>query len=89
MYENLKITEQGYVIDEKDVHIKLISGDDIWGKINIAEYNVNRLSELFTKSDLYFIVVYNSHNSKPTEETEDNNQVLFINKDHILWVQPA
>jgi len=87
MYDsNVRITEHGYIIDEKEVHIRLTSGEDIWGKINIADYDVTRLSELFTKSDLYFIVVSNCHDSK---SEDDDGHVMFINKDHVLWVEPV
>lgn len=82
--DQLKVTEEGYIIEEYDIKIKLINEQTIFGTINIAEYNVDRISELFTKAESPYIVVYNC-----TINDEDKEEkVLFINKSNVLWIEP-
>ena len=82
-YDNVKVTEAGYVLMEQQIRIKLTDGQEIVGKINIAEYGVSRISELFTRKDLPFIVVFDYDCQE-----ENCYNVLFVNRDHILWAQP-
>jgi hypothetical protein len=81
--EKVKVTEEGYVLDEQEICLKLINGEEITGKINIAEYNVDRLSEVFTKVGLTYITLYNCDGNPDMKD-----RVLIINKSQILWVEP-
>jgi hypothetical protein len=45
---------------------------------------MHRLSELFTRRDNPFIVVFNATNKQGSE-----GQTYIVNKTHIVWVSPA
>jgi hypothetical protein len=50
------------------------------GQINIAPDQ--RVSDLFTRSDKLFIVMVG------VTSTDTQGKTRFINKDHIVWVEP-
>ena len=62
------------------VAIKLIDGNILNGKVNLS--SKQRVSDLFTKSSNPFIVVVGAL----SKEAED--KIMFINKNHIIWVEP-
>lgn len=62
------------------VAIKMIDGTILNGKVNLS--SKQRVSDLFTKSSNPFIVVVGAL----SKEAED--KIMFINKNHIIWVEP-
>jgi small nuclear ribonucleoprotein (snRNP)-like protein len=86
--KRVKVTESGYLVDEQDIRIKLVNGTEMKGTINVAEYSVDRLSEVFARKDISFIVIYNCSECPKNEEKLESEEVLFINRDHILWAEP-
>ena len=66
--------------DYRTVTIKTSDGQTLQGKVNISA--MERVSDLFTKSDEPFLVVVDAV-SKGVE-----GKTLFLNKDHIIWVEP-
>ncbi len=70
---------QGF--DSKEAIVKLADGTSIKGWVNLK--NNTRLSDLLNNYDAQFIVLFNC---KLREELGD---VLFVNRNHILWVAPV
>ena len=66
--------------DYRTVTIKTSDGSTIQGKVNLA--TKQRLSDLFIKDGTPFIVVIDVFFKDLQGKT------LFINKDHIVWVEP-
>jgi hypothetical protein len=60
--------------------VKIVDGTTFRGKVNIAPNQ--RISELFTLEKGRFVIM--------TDVTYSggSGKILFINKDHILWVEP-
>jgi hypothetical protein len=71
-------------IDARQVSIKMVDGSTIRGKVNIfqGEEVVQRVSDIFTKVDDPFVVVFDV-----TTEGK-SGRVLIINKRNITWVSP-
>ncbi|HDJ28511.1 MAG TPA: hypothetical protein ENF28_04605 [Proteobacteria bacterium] len=66
------------------VKMKLSDGSMIYGEVNLlSEGGVSRLSELFTKSESPFIVVFNA-----TKQGREG-QLYVVSKSHIIWVSPV
>ena len=67
------------------VTIKLVDGSIIHGKVNLHRNNlaIGRVSELFTKVDEPFIVVFDA------EAEGQIGRVIIINKNNIVWVLPG
>jgi hypothetical protein len=69
------------VLKPAEVNIKTLEGTVIKGKVNLAYEN--RVSDLFTKTDDPFIVVFDSmYVGSPKKK------VLVLNKQHIVWAEP-
>lgn len=66
--------------DYRTVTIMTSDGNTIQGRVNISA--VERVSDLFTKSQEYFVVMVDA------ESKDVQGKTLFINKDHIIWVEP-
>ena len=71
-------------IDARAVTIKMVDGSLVHGKVNLLsdEEVVQRVSDIFTKVDDPFIVVFDV-----TSEGK-SGRVLIINKRNISWVSP-
>src|SRR5665648_1032047 len=71
-------------IDARQVSIKMVDGSLVRGKVNIfqGEEVVQRVSDIFTKVDDPFVVVFDV-----TAEGK-SGRVLIINKRNISWVSP-
>jgi hypothetical protein len=71
-------------VDARKVTIKMVDGSLVQGKVNILhdEEVVQRVSDIFTKVDDPFIVVFDA-----TAEGKCG-RVLIINKRNIAWVSP-
>ena len=66
--------------DYRKITVRTTDGETILGKINLS--SKQRVSDIFTKSDTPFIVLVDAI-SKGV-----NRKTLFINKEHIIWVEP-
>ena len=64
----------------KLINVKTVDGSVIQGKVNIA--GKERVSEIFTSSDKPFIVMVDVRLRSGIAGK------LFINKQHIVWVEP-
>ncbi len=62
------------------ISIRTIDGSTIHGRVNVS--SEDRVSDLFTSKEALFIVVVDVTSSDHT------NKTLFINKNHIVWVEP-
>ncbi|MFH1357718.1 MAG: hypothetical protein ABII18_11375, partial [bacterium] len=64
----------------KRISVRTVDGTSIVGKINIED--LNRVSDIFKGTEPDFIVL--------TDATHHggDNKTLFINRDHIVWVEP-
>jgi hypothetical protein len=69
-----------YSTDYRTITIRTSDGSNVQGKVNIAPNR--RVSELFTLQKGPFIVMVSASHGQVTGKT------LFINKDHIVWVEP-
>jgi hypothetical protein len=74
-----KVSSRPKVV-EKIVSIKTVDGGIIRGKINVGEGN--RISDVFLSGEAPFIVIYN------VEDQINQDKVLIVNKQHIVWVEP-
>jgi len=71
-------------IKREAVKIKLSDGSMIYGEVNLlSEGGTNRLSELFTKGESPFIVVFNA------SKQGSKGQTFVVSKSHIIWVSPT
>ncbi|MFZ5448697.1 MAG: hypothetical protein ACOZFS_08705 [Thermodesulfobacteriota bacterium] len=71
-------------INARKVTIKLVDGSLVQGKINLhrSDMEIGRVSDLFTKIDDPFIVVFDA-----TAEGK-SGRVLILNKQNVIWVSP-
>lgn len=70
---------QQYAVDEKMVKVVTIDGTQINGLVN--KKGLERTSDMFTKDDSPFIIVY-----KVTAKGHEN-KVLAVNKNQIIWAE--
>ena len=64
----------------RKVTLKTTDGSTLTGKINIGMHE--RASDIFTKTESPFIVLFD------VELKEGSGKIFFVNKDHIVWVEP-
>jgi len=71
-------------LDAREVTIKLVDGSMVKGKINMFhdEGMVQRVSDIFTKIDDPFIVLFDATVEGKT------GKVCILNKQNIVWVSP-
>jgi len=69
-----------YKRELRAITIKTIDGSTIQGKINLGVKE--RVSDLFTKSEQEFIILVDA------TAKGGRGKVLFVNKNHIVWVEP-
>lgn len=69
-----------FEIDYRTITIKTIDGSTIQGRVNISPDQ--RVSDLLTRHQGDFLVVVDAIYSGSKGKT------LFINKEHILWIEP-
>ena len=62
------------------VALKMVEGSVLQGKINIGKRD--RVSDIFTKSEEPFVVLFDASYSGGSGKT------LVINKNHIVWIEP-
>jgi hypothetical protein len=79
---NVKIISRK--LNPKNVVLKMVDGSVVKGQVNLQhdEALVQRLSDLFTKVDDPFLVVFQA-----TVEG-DAGKVLIINKRNVVWASP-
>ena len=71
--------DEQYMVDERMVKIVTIDGTQIKGFVN--KTGLERTSDLFTKDDSPFIIVYKAI-------VKDHvNKVLSVNKNQIIWAE--
>jgi hypothetical protein len=70
------------VLKPAEVSIKTLDGTVIKGKVNLA--HENRMSDLFTKTENSFIVVFDADFLGSPKK-----KVLVLNKQHIVWAEPV
>ena len=69
-----------YETDYRTVFIKTIEGSTVRGKVNISPNQ--RVSDLLTLNKGPFLIVVDA------SYQESKGKTLFINKDHIVWIEP-
>ena len=69
-----------YEAHYQSISIRTIDGSTVNGRVNIGRKD--RVSDLFTKDDSPFIVVVDVF------EKDAAGKTRFINKEHIVWVEP-
>jgi hypothetical protein len=69
-----------YETDYRVVCIKTIEGSTVQGKVNIAPNQ--RVSDLLSLNKGPFLIVVDA------SYQESEGKTLFINKDHIVWIEP-
>ena len=75
--------EKGKDIYKKEIRkitVRTTDGSTLLGKVNIGIKE--RVSDLFTKTESPFIILFD------VEEKDTFRNVLFVNKDSIIWVEP-
>ena len=72
--------DAGYNTEYKMITVRTTDGSTINGKVNISPDQ--RVSDLFTRRELPFIVMVDVVLKDAVGKTR------FINKDHIVWVEP-
>ena len=73
-------TKKEYPIDYRTITIKTSDGSTVRGRVNIAPNQ--RVSEIFTLQKGPFVVMIDASFGQVTGKT------FFINKEHIVWVEP-
>ncbi|MDB9823012.1 hypothetical protein OAC89_04850 [Deltaproteobacteria bacterium] len=69
-----------YKKEYRDIIIMTSDGSALSGKVNIGIKE--RVSDLFTKTENPFIVL------SDVEHKDGSAKVFFVNKNHIVWVEP-
>jgi len=71
-------------VNARAVTIKLVDGSLVNGKINLhrSDVDIGRVSDLFTKVNDPFIVVFDATAEGKT------GRVLILNKRNIIWIAP-
>ena len=72
--------DEGYNTEYRFITVRTTDGSTINGKVNISPDQ--RVSDLFTRRELPFIVMVDVALKDAVGKTR------FINKDHIVWVEP-
>jgi cystathionine beta-lyase family protein involved in aluminum resistance len=72
--------DKRYETDYRLITIKTSDGAAVQGKVNISPNQ--RVSELFNLQKGPFVVMVDASYGEVTGKT------LFINKDHVIWVEP-
>lgn len=86
MDEEIRLETQGentsgtIRIRTERVLIKCVDGTLVNGETNLGR--ATRVSDLFTRGENPFIVVFNAHVHGYTGD------VVFVNRDHIVWAMP-
>ena len=78
--ERMTNPQKGYDTDYRLVTIKTTDSSTVQGKVNIAPNQ--RVSELFNLHKGPFVVLVDATYGDVSGKT------LFINKEHIIWVEP-
>jgi len=78
---NMEMVDKTKILKPVDVTIKTLDGSLVEGKVNLGYEN--RMSDLFTKTDNPFIVVFDA-----THVGSPKKKVLVVNKQHIVWAEP-
>jgi len=78
----MKIADTARVLKPADLSIKTLDGSVIEGKVNLGYEN--RMSDLFTKTDDPFIVLFDAMVSRSPDK-----KVLVLNKQYIVWAEPV
>ena len=73
-------SESAYETDYRIVTIKTIDGSTVQGKMNILPNQ--RVSDLLKLQQGSFLVVVDA------SYMDSRGKTLFINKDHIVWIEP-
>jgi hypothetical protein len=73
-------TARVYETDYRTVTLKTIDGSTIQGQVNILPNQ--RVSDLLSQQKGLFLVVVDA------SYLDFSGKTLFINKDHIVWVEP-
>jgi hypothetical protein len=78
----MKTVDTPKVLKPAAVSFKTLDGSVVEGKVNLGYEN--RVSDLFTKTDDPFIVVFDAmYVGSPKKK------VLVLNKQHIVWAEPV
>jgi len=72
--------KDGYTRESKSITVRTTDGSTLMGKISLGIKQ--RVSDLFTKTETPFVVLFD------VEHREATGKVLIINKNHIVWVEP-
>jgi len=76
-------------VQERIVRLKLIDGSVVNGQVNIARgAGYDRLSDLVGDGGDSFLVLFNVRLYDKNVENPEKYKTLFVNKIHILWVEP-
>ncbi len=73
-------TQKDYETDYRMVTIRTSDGGTVQGKVNVSPNQ--RVSELFNLQQGPFVVLVNANYG------DVDGKTLFINKEHIVWVEP-
>ena len=74
-------SKEVYKKEYRKITLKTTDGAVLKGKVNIGLKA--RVAELFTRGDDPFIVL------SDVESAQGAGKALFINKSHIVWVEPS
>ena len=69
-----------YQTEYRSITIRTTDGSTLNGKVNISPDQ--RVSDLFIRADKSFIVMVD------VTSMDAQGKIRFINKDHIVWVEP-
>ena len=73
-------SQNKYKVKPKRITVRTIDGSTLMGTINIGKED--RVSDVFTQKDMTFVVLFEAVTAEGTGKT------FFINKNHIVWVEP-
>ena len=76
----MEASKDAYKKEYRTISIKTTEGSTLMGKVNLGVKE--RVSELFTRTENPFIILFD------VEHRDRSGKVFFVNKQHIVWVEP-
>ena len=76
----METSKDAYKKEYRNITIRTSDGSTILGKVNLGIKE--RVSDLFTKTENPFIVLFDA------EHRDGTGKVLFVNKNNIVWAEP-
>lgn len=77
--QKVQVTKEGHIVKVNKVKLKLVTGEEITGVVNIADFDCDRLSDFLSMDTTNYIIL---------NKCTGQYKTMFVNRQHILWAVP-